>query len=199
MITSALVIAVCALVITIDWRAAPRRGVDRRIANGQSLAERGYVTGPTTANHTLVVFTDYSCSYCRYYARILDTLRLQYSEIRIIERHLPQSASAISWGAARIVECAGDQGRYAAMRELLLHSALDTADWGRLAAKATVPGTTLLKRCMNENTTTARIARDTAAAGLLQPTGTPTVVLDDLRFAAPPSLSVIMTKLAARN
>ena len=81
------------------------------------------------------------------------------------------------------------------MRQVLIRNALDRTAWGRLAAKAHVRDTVLLKRCMRQSFISERIAYDTAAARPLQPTGTPTVVLDEVRFAAPPVLTTILEKL----
>lgn len=188
-------IILSAAVFWSDWRNAPPVPADRRIEDPATLSGRGFARGPATAAHTLVVFTDYTCTYCRSYAHLVDTLVAMKPEVRVVERHLPRTGSLLAWDAARAVECAGEQGRYAEMRQVLIRNALDRTAWGRLAAKAHVRDTVLLKRCMRQSFISERIAYDTAAARPLQPTGTPTVVLDEVRFAAPPVLTTILEKL----
>lgn len=186
-----------ASVLVRDWRTAPKVVTDRRLANHPALVERGFIRGPDSAAHTLVVFTDFTCSYCRYYRWVVDTLLMQHDDLRVVERHLPQIGFHLAWEAAAAAECAGEVGRYAQMRALLYRSALSSADWGRLAAAAGVQDTATFKRCMLSQAVVDRIARDTAAGRPIA-AGTPTVILDGLRFGTPPTVATVAARMAAR-
>lgn len=187
-----------ASVVFGDWRDVPRIAKDMRIENAASLSERGFTRGPANARHTMVVFGDFTCGYCRYYAAKLDTVLQQHPDLRLVERHYPQAGANLAWEAAAAAECAGDQGRYTEMHALLYRTSLGSADWGRLAASIGVKDTVALKRCMTSEAVADRIARDTAAGRPLH-AGTPTVILDDLRFGMPPTVATIAARLAAES
>lgn len=179
-----------------DWRSVPQIAKDMRIENAASLSGRGFTRGPADARHTVVVFSDFTCSYCRSYAAKLDTVLDQHPDLRVVERHYPRDGVGLAWEAASAAECAGDQGRYSEMRALLYRVALGSADWGRLAASVGVKDTLALQRCMTSATIANRIALDTAAGRPIY-AGTPTVILDDWRFGMPPTVATIAARLAA--
>jgi protein-disulfide isomerase len=185
-----------ASVLIGDWRELPKNAEDVRIANAPALSKRGFMRGPSGARHTMVVFADFTCGYCRYYAPKLDTLLQQHHDLRLVERHYPQPGILLAWQAAAAAECAGDHGRYPEMRDLLYRTALGSSDWGRLAASINVKDTAAFKRCMSSEEIASRIASDTAAARPLY-AGTPTVILDDLRFGMPPTVATVAARMAA--
>lgn len=162
-------------VVLGDWRAAPAIAKDLRVKNAPVLSSRGFTRGPSNAPHTMVVFSDFTCSYCRSYVAKLDTMLQLHPDLRVVERYYPGDGVPLAWEAASAAECAGEQGRYVEMRNLLYRVALGSDDWGRLAASVGVKDTVALLRCMTSGTVANRIALDTAAGRPIY-AGTPTVI-----------------------
>lgn len=83
--------------------------------------ERGHETGPKAALVTIVEFADYQCPYCNAAVEPVKVLLSKYSDsIRFIYRHFPLEMHSDAFQAAEAAECAGEQGRFWEMHEILL-------------------------------------------------------------------------------
>ncbi|MGC8794787.1 MAG: DsbA family protein [Bryobacteraceae bacterium] len=80
--------------------------------------------GDKNAPLTLVEFTDYQCSFCRrFHVVTFPELRKKYIEtgkLRFASRDFPLEFHTSAFLAAEAARCAGDQGRYWEMRDLLV-------------------------------------------------------------------------------
>jgi len=80
--------------------------------------------GNKDAPLTLVEFTDYECTFCRrFQVMTFPELRKKYIEtgkLRFTSRDLPLDFHARAFRAAEAARCAGDQGRFWEMRDLLV-------------------------------------------------------------------------------
>ena len=82
--------------------------------------ERGHEFGPQGALVTIVEFADYQCPYCGAAAEPVKELLSKYpDEVRLIYRHFPLEGHAEAFQAAEAAECAGEQGRFWEMHEML--------------------------------------------------------------------------------
>jgi protein-disulfide isomerase len=186
------------VVFSRDRHDAPPPPEKRTIQAPAEFATRGFVRGPATASHTLIVFSDFQCPYCRQFAAVADSIVAKYPQVRVVERHLPLSdLHASAWDAALAAECAGVTSQYGAMRHALFSHPreVEEKNWGVLAADAGIADTTRLVACVQHATLAANVMQDTAAAAHLGANGTPTVLLDKTLFGQPPTLREIVEEL----
>ena len=121
-----------------DARAAAYAELERRFAVAYLLeplrievAADGFpARGPADAPVTIVEFSDFECPYCARLAPVLDEVKRQYGDtVRVVYRHYPLTGiHAHAWKAAEASLCAGEQGRFWELHDLMF------ADQGALAA-----------------------------------------------------------------
>ena len=98
-------------------------------ARPESLTIKGggiYVLGKSDAPLTLVEFTDYECPFCkRFYETTFQTLKKNYIEtgkLKFISRNMPLPMHPHALKAAQASTCAGDQGKFWEMKDLLFRN-----------------------------------------------------------------------------
>jgi protein-disulfide isomerase len=159
--------------------AAP--AVNERVK--MSVGQGWYAIGREDAPVTMVEFTDYQCPFCRKFEGDSFTqLKKEYidtGKVRFVSRDLPLDFHPNAPGAAMAARCAGEQNKFWEMRDAMM---LDTAtDLGTEAliryaekVKLDMPA---FNRCMSEKKYTEAIKKDTADAGTLGISGTPSFVI----------------------
>src|SRR5665647_213785 len=83
-----------------------------------------YVLGKSDAPLTMVEFTDYQCPFCgRFEATTFPEIKKNYidtGKLRLIMRDMPlEGLHPFAMKAAQAVHCAGDQGKFWEMKDLL--------------------------------------------------------------------------------
>lgn len=143
--------------------------------------EGGYTLGSETAPLTMVEYTDYQCPFCRSFeGSTFDEIRKQYidtGKLRFVSRNLPLEIHHDAMNSAEAALCAGDQGQYWPMRELLFKSpslANDRIVDFAQNLKIDVP---LFRSCLEGEKHKAEILNDVRDAQALQITGTPAFVI----------------------
>jgi len=77
--------------------------------------------GPADAKITIVEFGDYECGYCsRAFATVQQVVREYPDQVRVVYRDFPLSFHKRAVPAAVAANCAGDQGKYWEMHNLLM-------------------------------------------------------------------------------
>jgi protein-disulfide isomerase len=135
--------------------------------------------GPAAAWVTIIEFADFQCPYCGQAAATLAQIEAAYpaerGELRVAFKHFPLSFHQYAMPAAIAAECAGAQGRFWEMHDLLFahQKALSDTD---LAGYAAQLGLDLVawNACLQSADPPARIAEDQALAATLGIDGTPT-------------------------
>jgi len=154
--------------------AAPRI-VTVPLGNSPSL-------GQAAAPVVLIEFTDFECLFCkRAHNEVLSVLKKKYvdaGKVRLLSRNLPLPFHPNAEPAALAALCAGEQGKYQAMRDHLFVNieALSRDDFLR-AAKELELDVPAFTACLDSKRFALQIARDkqdAAAAGI---TGTPSFVI----------------------
>jgi protein-disulfide isomerase len=141
-----------------------------------------YVLGSANAPVTLVAFTDYQCPFCgRFEASTFPVLKANYidtGKIRFILRDLPLDFHPFALKAAQSVHCAGDQGKYWEMKELVFknQSNLDADALAGYAKDVSINVDTF-KSCMAAGNHLKAISDEAKYAASLGINGTPTFVL----------------------
>ncbi|MDT8370325.1 MAG: thioredoxin domain-containing protein [Longimicrobiales bacterium] len=126
----------------------------------------------------VTVISDYQCAYCAALHEDLAWLSLRH-EIRVAWVHLPL-LGGVSREAAAVSVCAGRQGRFELMNDLLftLRDSLGRIPWEEFAVRAGVGNLAQFTACVDDdalheeiNATTARLRRSGVR-------GTPTILID---------------------
>jgi protein-disulfide isomerase len=142
-----------------------------------------YVLGKSDAPLTLVEFTDYQCPFCaRFETTTFPEIKKNYidtGKVRLILRDLPlDSLHPFALKAAHSVRCAGDQGKFWEMRDVLFRNQ-SKLDVDSLAgyAKDLALNVDTFKSCMADDKHLKEIRDEVRYASSLGITGTPTFVL----------------------
>lgn len=139
--------------------------------------------GPETAPVTVVIFSDFTCTFCGYFARItwpplLDTYR---ERVRFVYRDYPIT-NALSVTAAIAAECAADQGQFWAYHDRLFTNASLLTDAYLLeSARALGLDEMQFTTCLNDPSQRDEVLADYAAGQALGLTGAPTVFINGRR------------------
>jgi protein-disulfide isomerase len=140
------------------------------------------VMGAADAPVTVVEFTDYQCPFClRFIKNTFPNLKKDYintGKVRWVVLDMPLSFHKDALKAARAAHCAGDQGKFWEMRELLF------ANSRKLAAEF-LPGyagdlglnVEDFKSCLDSDKHQDEIDRDAQLAKTAGLTGTPSFVI----------------------
>ena len=184
--------ALCAVGTTAltTWRAfvppSPPSQPEPRIQRDWArYAREGHVLGSQTARVTVVEFADFECPYCASVKPTLDTLLARHpQDVRILFRHFPLASHHLALQAAKAAECASEQGRFAPMYDVLFanRDSMGIVPWGWFGHAAGVASDEGFTQCLQSGKSFAAIARDTAAGGELGVTGTPTLLVNNLRL-----------------
>lgn len=141
-----------------------------------------YVLGKSDAPLTLVEFTDYQCPFCaRFETTTFPEIKKNYidtGKVRLILRDLPLDFHPFALKAAQSVHCAGDQGKFWEMKELVFknQNKIDVDSLAGYAKDLSLNGDTF-KSCMAEGKHLKEIGDEATYAQSLGITGTPTFIL----------------------
>jgi protein-disulfide isomerase len=141
-----------------------------------------YALGRPDAPLTVVEFTDYQCPYCRrFQAETWPRLKhdwIDTGKLRFIVRDLPLEIHSAARPAAEAAHCAGEQGRFWRMHDLLLGMQADLSVRG-IDGYARAAGLDLgrFRACVAAHKYSADIARNLAAADRLRLNGTPSFII----------------------
>ena len=149
-----------------------------------SVGTGWYSMGRDDAPVTMVEFTDYQCPFCRRFETDsfakLKTEYIDTGKVRFVSRDLPLEFHPNAPGAAVAARCAGEQHKFWEIREAMM---LDKAssDLGPDAllkyGEKTNLDMTAFGACLKDKRFTAAIQKDTADAGTLGISGTPSFVI----------------------
>ena len=134
--------------------------------------------GNGTAKVAMIEFSDYQCPFCSRYSR--DTLPqiasdyIDTGKIRYVFRDLPLSFHKQAFKAAEATHCAGAQGKFWEMHDLLFQNQTALAP-EQLATHGKTLGLNepAFKECLDAGKFAADINKDIADAGAAGITGTP--------------------------
>lgn len=188
-----VVLTLCAVVMTAlvvrrefsSPRAQPEPLRPTQVSDWRGYARDGHRMGPAEAPVTIVVFSDFQCPFCGMLMSRLRQLRDAYPrEVAVVYRHYPIADHPHAAAAARASECAADQGRFSAFHDALFSAqdSIGAVGWGRFAATAGVADIKRFEACAAATSPLPALERDVAAARRLRVSGTPTLLINDLRF-----------------
>lgn len=141
-----------------------------------------HAIGSDDAPVTLVEFTDLQCMFCRrFHADTFPQIKKNYidtGKVRFVSRDLPLDFHPYAEKAAESARCAGDQGRFWEMRNLVLETT-DTLNDDSILNLASYLKLDLdkFRLCLGTSRYKVAIQNDSVQATTLNITGTPTFVL----------------------
>ncbi len=143
-----------------------------------------YVLGKKDAPVTMVEFTDYQCPFCgRFEANTFPEIKKNFidtGKMRLILRDLPlEGLHPHAMKAAQAAHCAGDQGKFWEMKDLLFknQNRLDADSLTGYATKDLALNADTFKKCMADGKHLKEIAGEAKYAQSLGITGTPTFIV----------------------
>jgi protein-disulfide isomerase len=148
-----------------------------------SVGTGWYSMGRDDAPVTMVEFTDYQCPFCRRFETDsfakLKTEYIDTGKVRFVSRDLPLEFHPNAPGAAVAARCAGEQNKFWEMRDaMMLDTATDLGSESILKyGQKTNLDMTAFSACLKEKKFTSAIQKDTADAGALGISGTPSFVI----------------------
>lgn len=134
-------------------------------ASSRPAAPNPMSLGSALATLTIVEFSDYQCSYCRrFHAEVLPALRKAYidtGKVQLLFKDFPLSMHREALPAAVAGRCAGAQGKFWPMNELLFanQDRLAGALYPKLAATLELD-VEVFNRCLLDPMLAAAIQRD---------------------------------------
>jgi protein-disulfide isomerase len=155
----------------------------------RARADRARIRGDSAAPVWLVMVSDFQCPYCRMWHdstyHVLDREYVQTGKVRMAYLNYPLPSHRHAWPAAEASMCAGVQGKFWEMHDLIFDT---QAEWTPLASAeayfdslATRAGANAaeLRKCVRSGTVRALVQADldrSAASGV---SSTPTFIVGD--------------------
>ncbi len=156
--------------------------------------------GRPEAPIVIVEFSDLQCPSCRFAVKpVKDLLQLYGQDTRLIFKHYPLHQHLLAWPAAVATECAGRQGRFWDLHDLLYDKQADWAPQASKEAQASVKqpppppdfipyarslglDLTAFAACLKDPTVSAPIAADLKDGDDHWVLSTPTFFINGKRF-----------------
>jgi protein-disulfide isomerase len=161
-----------------------------RVDNWGDYADRYRLVGGHDAPVQIVEFADFECPYC---AEIRKTLRIveqrHPGKIAISYVHFPIRGHRFAVPAARVAECANDQGRFEAMYDRLFEwqDQFGLKPWDDYAAAAGVPDMATFDACIKKTDPVPRVEEGKALGAKLNVQATPTIIINGWKLGKPPA------------
>jgi protein-disulfide isomerase len=173
------------------------------ITDWKKYAAVGPRRGGANPKITITEFSDFECPVCRRYATILDEIRQRYPErVATVYRHYPlEGIHPYARDAALAAVCAADQGRFDAYHDALFaaQDSLASSPWMRLAIQNAVKDTAQFSTCMHSDHARNVLFQDVKDGDALGVKGTPTILVNGLKFAQPPGLPTLDSLVRAES
>jgi protein-disulfide isomerase len=143
-----------------------------------------HVHGARNAPVMLVEFADYECPYCQRVAPDMQKLEKEYGEkISIVFKDFPLPMHHSAQKAAEAARCAGEQGKYWEMHDVLLYSKLiSVADLKEHARVLKLDGDSFDK-CLDGGAEAEAVKKDFEEGKTLGLTGTPSFFVNGHFFS----------------
>ena len=142
--------------------------------------------GSPSARVTIVEFADFQCPFCSKFAADIAAIQQSYpDDVKVIFRHFPLThIHPLAMDAAKASECAADQGRFAAMHDVLYsqQDQVGNKEWLAFASDAGVADRDRFQICMAATSPAPAIEKDIEAGTRLGVSGTPTILIDGKRL-----------------
>lgn len=164
---------------------------------------KGFARGPANAPVTIVMFSDYECPYCSRGVQSVDAVRAKYGDkVRVVYRDYPLAFHRSAVPAAVAARCAGEQGKFWEMHDLLYANQqnLDPTTIEGHADKLSLDKAKFTT-CLQEPKHREAVQADFVAGGQLGVDGTPAFFINGIKLGGAQPLeafAVIIDRELAR-
>lgn len=169
---------------------AHQRGIlATAVDDWRSLSAWGTWIGDSSSRVVLTEFGDYQCPFCKRFHERLTAIQDSLSEpVGILYIHFPLPSHRFAVAAANAAMCAGEQGLFPEMHDLLYREQqrIGLIDWDTLAVGAGVQDIEKFKACHSLTDPHPRVAAGAYISDSLEILYTPTVMINQWRYADPP-------------
>lgn len=158
-----------------DWRASLAAGIH---------------IGAKDAPVQIIEFADFECPFCGSFHKTLKTVANRHPKaIGLTYVHLPIVGHRFAIPAARVAECANDQGRFEAMYDQLFEwqDQFGLKSWDDYASAVGVPDMAAFDACIKKTDPIPRVEEGKALGAKLDVQGTPTIIINGWKLGHPPS------------
>jgi protein-disulfide isomerase len=152
--------------------------------------DKGVRMGSADASVQLMEFADFECPFCRSFRETLKTVRNRYpTQVAVTFVHFPLPMHRFAMPAARVAECAGEQGQFPAMYDHLFDAqdSFGLKSWSEFATEAGVPDGGAFEKCIERTDPILRVAEGQQLGKDLDVQGTPTLIVNGWKLGHPPS------------
>jgi protein-disulfide isomerase len=196
------IMVVCAITLTFlavrqyrqpTIRTIPQPGFEPQ-ADWLEYASTGHVIGNHDATVIAVEFADFECPACRVLSgNIHEIVSKRPQDFAVLYRYFPLRSHRFSDAAAVAAECAARQGKFREMHDSLFayQAQFGLKAWTQIAAEAGVPDTSGFSECLADSTSIKTVERDKQAAEQLGLAGTPTLLINGVRFTGVPTKGIL--------
>jgi protein-disulfide isomerase len=164
------------------------------IEEWRSYLANGLRVGEPSAPVQLIEFADFECPFCATFHERVKTLRARHpGRVSLTFMHLPLDRHRFALPAARVAECAAEQGRFEAMHDRLFteQDSFGLKSWSQYATEASVPDLAAFEACIGRTAEIPRVESGKQLATNLGVRGTPTVIVNGWQLAQPPTLEAL--------
>lgn len=140
---------------------------------------KAQIQGKADAKVMLVEYSDFQCPYCKRAFPTLQQVKASYPDLQIVYRHFPLSFHQAAQKAAEGAECAGAQGKFWEMHDMLFDKNVDGSGSGLgvsdIKGYAATLGldTAKFNTCLDSGQTAATVSAQLAEGSNVGITGTP--------------------------
>jgi protein-disulfide isomerase len=140
--------------------------------------------GTNSARVAIIEYSDFDCSFCGRYARTvfprIESDYIQSGKIKYFFRDLPEPGDTNAWFKARAARCAGDQGKFWQMHDLLFANQPATSPEVITLTQALGIDMREFNQCISSEKYLENIRRSVAGAKRMGLYGTPAFLIGSL-------------------
>jgi protein-disulfide isomerase len=135
-------------------------------------------------------FADFECPYCGSFHKALKLIQQRYAnQIGLTYVYFPIQGHRFAIPAARVAECANDQGRFETMYDQLFdgQEQFGLRSWDDYATAAGVPDMATFEACIKKTDPIPRVEEGKALGAKFDVNGTPTIIINGWKLGHPPT------------
>ena len=141
------------------------------------LNSNDHILGDENAPVTIVEYSDFECSFCsKFYKDTIGQIKETYVDtgiVKFVYRHFPLSGHSKAQKAAEASECAGEQGKFWEMHDLMFETGLLTIDDLKQHAITLSLDTTIFNDCLDSGKYEEKVNADFSLGQQHGVSGTP--------------------------